>query len=75
MDASLALDNNAKINRLVLITSACGFLKQTYNINFPLALVAMKDELGYTPLEQGWLLSGFSIGYLTTQILVCPCED
>jgi ACS family sodium-dependent inorganic phosphate cotransporter len=54
---------------LVALCFAAIFICYVDRVNISLAIIAMKDEFGWDKTTQGWVMSSFFIGYLTTQIL------
>ena len=54
---------------LVALCFAAVFICYVDRVNISLAIIAMKDEFGWDKTTQGWVMSSFFIGYLTTQIL------
>ncbi len=54
---------------LVALCFAAVFICYVDRVNISLAIIAMKDEFGWNKTTQGWVMSSFFIGYLTTQVL------
>lgn len=54
---------------LVALCFAAVFICYVDRVNISLAIIAMKDEFGWDKTTQGWVMSSFFLGYLTTQIL------
>ncbi|CAB3376161.1 Hypothetical predicted protein [Cloeon dipterum] len=54
--------------RLVLLCSVANFINAADRVIMPIAIIQMTDEFNWSLHTQGWILSAFSVGYLTSQL-------
>ncbi|XP_043236936.1 sodium-dependent phosphate transport protein 1, chloroplastic-like [Amphibalanus amphitrite] len=57
------------IKIIVSLCSAANFINAADRVLMPIAIIPMTDEFGWTLHWQGWILSSFALGYLTSQII------
>uniref|UniRef100_T1J429 Major facilitator superfamily (MFS) profile domain-containing protein n=1 Tax=Strigamia maritima TaxID=126957 RepID=T1J429_STRMM len=58
-----------KTSRIVALCSAANFINAADRVLMPIAIVQMSEEFSWTLHGQGWILSSFAFGYLTSQII------
>jgi len=54
--------------RLICLCTAANFINSADRAILPLAIIQMTEEYGWTLSWQGWILSSFSYGYITSQV-------
>lgn len=59
----------AKTSRIVALCSAANFINAADRVLMPIAVVPMTDEFKWSLHSQGWILSSFAFGYLTSQVI------
>jgi hypothetical protein len=58
----------AKTSRIVSLCSIANFINAADRVIMPIAIVPMTDEFKWSLHWQGWILSAFAFGYLTSQV-------
>lgn len=58
-----------KTSRIVALCSVANFINSADRVLMPIAIVPMTDEFKWTLHGQGWILSSFAFGYLTSQVV------
>jgi len=61
--------SSRNIKMIVSLCSAANFINAADRVLMPIAIIPMTDEFGWTLHWQGWILSSFALGYLTSQII------
>ncbi|KAI1280897.1 putative anion transporter 3, chloroplastic [Halotydeus destructor] len=59
----------AKTTRIVALCSVANFINSADRIILPIAIIPMKNHHNWTLHWQGWILSSFAFGYITSQII------
>ena len=61
--------------RLICLCTVANFINSADRAILPIAIIQMADEFGWSLSWQGWILSSFSYGYITSQVstLVIRC--
>lgn len=59
----------SRTSKIVALCSAANFINSADRVIMPIAIVPMTDSFGWSLHEQGWILSAFAFGYLTSQVL------
>lgn len=54
--------------RLIVLCTVANFINSADRAILPIAIIQMTDEYGWTMAWQGWILSSFSYGYITSQV-------
>ncbi|XP_045466330.1 probable anion transporter 4, chloroplastic [Harmonia axyridis] len=58
-----------RTSRIVALCSAANFINSADRVIMPIAIVPMTDIFQWSMHAQGWILSAFAGGYLTSQLL------
>lgn len=58
-----------RTSRIVALCSAANFINSADRVIMPIAIVPMTDIFQWSLLTQGWILSAFAVGYLSSQLL------
>jgi hypothetical protein len=48
------------------------FINSADRVIMPIAIVSMVDEFKWDLHSQGWVLSSFAVGYMSSQVNKCP---
>lgn len=59
----------ARMSRTVALCCLANFVNAADRVLMPIAIVPMSDEYRWSLLCQGWILSAFAFGYITSQVL------
>eukprot|EP01059_Diplonema_ambulator_P008769 TRINITY_DN18516_c0_g1_i1.p1 TRINITY_DN18516_c0_g1~~TRINITY_DN18516_c0_g1_i1.p1 ORF type:complete len:432 (+),score=67.27 TRINITY_DN18516_c0_g1_i1:42-1298(+) len=60
---------------VVLLSATANLVNQADRIVMSIAIVPMSYELGLRAYDQGWILSSFAYGYITTQVVAGPLSE
>ncbi|VDP16251.1 unnamed protein product [Soboliphyme baturini] len=55
-------------SRLVCLCSLANFINAADRVLMPIAILGLAKEYGYSLYQQGWILSAFPAGYISSQI-------
>ncbi|KAH9404103.1 hypothetical protein TYRP_014619 [Tyrophagus putrescentiae] len=55
--------------RLIVLCTVANFINSADRAILPIAIIQMAEEYNWTLAWQGWILSSFSYGYITSQII------
>ncbi|XP_054162622.1 uncharacterized protein LOC128960536 [Oppia nitens] len=58
-----------KTHRMIGLCSSANFINAADRIIMPMAIVSMADEFNWSLYWQGWVLSAFAFGYITSQVI------
>lgn len=58
----------SQTSRIVALCSAANFINAADRVIMPIAIVPMTDKFRWSLNVQGWILSSFACGYLTSQV-------
>lgn len=58
-----------KTSRIVGLCSVANFINAADRVIMPIAIVPMTDKYHWSLQLQGWILSSFAFGYLTSQVV------
>lgn len=58
-----------RMSRTVALCCLANFVNAADRVLMPIAIVPMSDEYRWSLLWQGWILSAFAVGYITSQVL------
>ena len=59
----------AKTHRMIGLCSTANFINAADRIIMPMAIIPMTDQFQWSLYWQGWVLSAFAFGYITSQVL------
>lgn len=59
----------SRTSRIVALCSAANFINSADRVIMPITIVPMTDIFNWSLHAQGWILSAFAFGYLTSQLL------
>lgn len=68
MKFSLALSPRTPINRLICFCTLANFINSADRVIMPIAIIPMTNQFHWSIHWQGWILSSFAIGYITSQV-------
>lgn len=54
--------------RLIVLCTVANFINSADRAILPIAIIQMAEEYSWTLAWQGWILSSFSYGYITSQV-------
>lgn len=57
-----------RTSRIVGLCSVANFINAADRVIMPIAIVPMTDQYHWSLQLQGWILSSFAFGYLTSQV-------
>lgn len=57
-----------RMSRTVALCCLANFVNAADRVLMPIAIVPMSDEYRWSLLWQGWILSAFAVGYITSQV-------
>lgn len=55
---------------IILLCSIANFINAADRVLMPIAIIPMADEYGWNMHFQGWILSSFSVGYLSSLVRI-----
>ena len=58
----------AKTSRTIALCSTANFINAADRIIMPIAIIPMTDQFKWNLYWQGWILSAFAFGYITSQV-------
>lgn len=58
------------INRLICLCTVANLINSADRVIMPIAIIPMANQFGWSIHWQGWILSSFAIGYITSQMIV-----
>lgn len=58
----------SRTSRIVALCSVANFINAADRVIMPIAIVPMTDKFRWSLNVQGWILSSFACGYLTSQV-------
>ena len=56
--------------RLIYLCTVANFINSADRAILPIAIIQMATEFGWSLSWQGWILSSFSYGYITSQVWI-----
>lgn len=57
-----------KTKKIVALCSLANFINAADRIVMPIAIIPMTDHYNWSLYWQGWILSAFAFGYITSQV-------
>ncbi|KAK7492895.1 hypothetical protein BaRGS_00015842 [Batillaria attramentaria] len=58
-----------KPSRIIALCSVANFINSADRVIMPIAIVPMADEFQWDMHGQGWVLSSFAVGYMSSQVI------
>lgn len=62
-----------KTKKIVALCSLANFINAADRIVMPIAIIPMTDHYNWSLYWQGWILSAFAFGYITSQVCLSFC--
>ena len=63
-----------KPSHTLWLCSAANFINAADRVIMPIAIVPMTDEFKWGLHGQGWVLSAFAVGYISSQVYILNCQ-
>lgn len=57
-----------KTSKIIALCSLANFINAADRIVMPIAIIPMTDHYRWSLYWQGWILSAFAFGYITSQV-------
>ena len=57
-----------KTSKAIVLCSVANFINSADRVIMPIAIVPMTDEFKWDMHGQGWVLSSFAVGYMSSQV-------
>ena len=68
MSISVSVTQFTKASSTIALCSLANFINSADRIIMPIAIVQMTDEFNWDLHGQGWILSAFAVGYMSSQV-------
>lgn len=59
-----------KTSKTIALCSLANFINAADRIVMPIAIIPMTDHYNWSLYWQGWILSAFAFGYITSQVML-----
>lgn len=64
-----------KTSKTIALCSLANFINAADRIVMPIAIIPMTDHYNWSLYWQGWILSAFAFGYITSQVRNHFCDN
>ena len=72
---SMASTSKISSSKIVALCSMANFINAADRVIMPIAVVPMTDQYHWNMGVQGWILSAFAYGYISSQVLTRPDKN
>ena len=58
----------SRASNIIALCSLANFITSADRVIMPIAIVSMSEEFNWNLHGQGWVLSSFAVGYMSSQV-------
>ena len=73
MSISVSVAQFTKTSSTIALCSIANFINAADRVIMPIAIIQMKDHFNWDLHGQGWVLSAFAVGYMSSMVSTACC--